>query len=240
MTRSRAQIPIEPAAPRRSTSRDFVPWRFSDACRRRAWMGSSCRRPKTCTEADSCGAADVRSSFDHLIGAGEQRRRHLKPQRLRSLEIDHQLVFGWALHRKIGRFLALEDAIDVARPRADIDRQFGAIANRPPPATKGVQSRSRATCAGPQVDDQIRDVAPPTRCRQDQAAIREPAKAVDGSSISPASLTLMGINSTRSDAMRAGSHAGQDPKRRPECSRRREAPPHPVAGLQCFFRHRIL
>src|SRR6516165_945643 len=26
--------------------RDFVPWRFSDACRRRAWMAASCRRPR--------------------------------------------------------------------------------------------------------------------------------------------------------------------------------------------------
>src|SRR5882762_6488178 len=34
------------------TSRDFVPWRFSDAGRRSAWIASSCRRPKTCTEAE--------------------------------------------------------------------------------------------------------------------------------------------------------------------------------------------
>src|SRR5882757_5220069 len=31
------------------TSRDFVPWRFSDAGRRSAWIASSCRHPKTCT-----------------------------------------------------------------------------------------------------------------------------------------------------------------------------------------------
>ena len=31
------------------TSRDFVPWRFSDAGRRSAWIASSCRRPKTYT-----------------------------------------------------------------------------------------------------------------------------------------------------------------------------------------------
>src|SRR5216684_1743753 len=31
-------------------SRDFVPWRFSDAGRRSAWIASSCRHPKTCTE----------------------------------------------------------------------------------------------------------------------------------------------------------------------------------------------
>src|SRR5882762_6042112 len=31
------------------TSRDFVPWRFSDAGRRSAWIASSCRHPKTYT-----------------------------------------------------------------------------------------------------------------------------------------------------------------------------------------------
>ncbi|HEY2884527.1 MAG TPA: alcohol dehydrogenase catalytic domain-containing protein, partial [Rhizomicrobium sp.] len=39
-------IPIEPAAPPLPTKRDFVPWRFSDACRRRTWMATSCRRPR--------------------------------------------------------------------------------------------------------------------------------------------------------------------------------------------------
>jgi hypothetical protein len=34
------------------TSRDFVPWRFLDAGRHSVWKGSSCRRPKTCTNSD--------------------------------------------------------------------------------------------------------------------------------------------------------------------------------------------
>src|SRR5229473_7878262 len=34
------------------TSRDFVPWRFSDAGRRSAWIASSCRHPKTYTLTD--------------------------------------------------------------------------------------------------------------------------------------------------------------------------------------------
>jgi hypothetical protein len=34
------------------TSRDFVPWRFSGAGRRSAWIASSCRRPKTYTIAE--------------------------------------------------------------------------------------------------------------------------------------------------------------------------------------------
>jgi hypothetical protein len=33
-------------------SRDFVPWRFSDAGRRAVWLARSCRRPKTCTQPD--------------------------------------------------------------------------------------------------------------------------------------------------------------------------------------------
>jgi hypothetical protein len=34
-----------------------VPWRFSDAGRRSAWIVSSSRRPKTCTGRDICTAA---------------------------------------------------------------------------------------------------------------------------------------------------------------------------------------
>jgi hypothetical protein len=61
-----------------------------------------------------CQKRTFRHSFDHLVGAGEQRRRNREAQRLGSLEIDHQLVFGRRLHRQIGRLLALEDAIDIA------------------------------------------------------------------------------------------------------------------------------
>jgi hypothetical protein len=45
-----------------------VPWRFSDAGYRSAWLDRRCRRPKTCTLADSCSAAKS-TLFDHRVGA---------------------------------------------------------------------------------------------------------------------------------------------------------------------------
>src|SRR5919198_2528904 len=47
--------------------------------------------------------------FDHLVGGGEQRWRHFEPKCFCSLEIDHQLEFGWLLHRQIGRALTPEN-----------------------------------------------------------------------------------------------------------------------------------
>jgi len=53
-------------------------------------------------------------SFDHLIGAGEQRGRDRETEGIGRLAIDYKLVLGRRLNRKVGRLLALEDAIDIA------------------------------------------------------------------------------------------------------------------------------
>ena len=58
-------IPIALAASQCPTSRDFVPWRFSDAGRRSAWIASSCRHPKTCTGADITPPAPQLSAGPH-------------------------------------------------------------------------------------------------------------------------------------------------------------------------------
>ena len=43
-------------------------------------------------------------SFDHLVGAGDQWRRQLDPERLRSLQIHDQIEFGGLLNRQVARF----------------------------------------------------------------------------------------------------------------------------------------
>src|SRR5499427_6417359 len=54
-------------------------------------------------------------SLDHLVGARKHCCRHVQAKRLRSFEVDEQLVLGWCLHRKVSGFLALENAIDITR-----------------------------------------------------------------------------------------------------------------------------
>src|SRR6516165_5475312 len=45
-------------------------------------------------------------SFDHLVGASEQRRRHIHAKCPGSLEVNRKLILGRRLDRKIGRLLA--------------------------------------------------------------------------------------------------------------------------------------
>src|ERR1700756_5649030 len=42
-------------------------------------------------------------SFDHLVGAGEQRRRHVETERIRGFEVDHQFQARGKLDREIAR-----------------------------------------------------------------------------------------------------------------------------------------
>src|SRR5450631_1814362 len=75
------------------TSRDFVPWRFSDAGRRSAWIASSCRHPKTYTGRDSCTAQQKLSLFDQFVGPVEKRFRNCDAECVGGLKIDQEFEF---------------------------------------------------------------------------------------------------------------------------------------------------
>ena len=59
-------------------------------------------------------ATNNNSSFDHRVGASKQHWRQFDADRLRRLEVDHQLVLRRCLHREVGRLLSPENAIDIS------------------------------------------------------------------------------------------------------------------------------
>jgi hypothetical protein len=74
--------------------------------------------------------------FDHLIGAGEHNCRDLDAERLGGLEVNDQLVLGRRLHRQVGWFLALEEAIDVGGGLRVLSMKSGPYETNRPAATK--------------------------------------------------------------------------------------------------------
>ena len=71
-----------------------------------------------------------RSLFDHLIGAGEQRRRHREAECLGSFEVDHQLILSWRLHWQLSRLLTLQHATNLVGCQSKLFGDIGAITHQ--------------------------------------------------------------------------------------------------------------
>src|SRR5262245_5277981 len=61
---------------------------------------------------DICSAANC-TLFDYLVGTGKHTRRYFQAKCFGSLDVEHGFVFRRSLHRKVGWFLAFQDAVDV-------------------------------------------------------------------------------------------------------------------------------
>jgi len=68
-----------------------------------------------CGPASSAGRAVAWPSFDHLVGAGKQRWRHVKAKSLGGFEVNYQLQLGRLLNWQIAGCFASKDAIDIVR-----------------------------------------------------------------------------------------------------------------------------
>ena len=82
--------------------------------------------------------------FDHMIGAGEQRKRERNPKRLGSFEVKNQLDLDGLLDRQISRFVTFEAELQgVVAPVCHMPRRRGGIIR--PPLTRAY-SRERRFC----------------------------------------------------------------------------------------------
>jgi hypothetical protein len=99
---------------------------------------------------------EVVASFDHFVGAGEQRGRNSEAEGLRGFEIDDERILCRRLHRKVDRLLAHEDAVDIARGPTELVEEVSAV--REKTASSGIKAGvvdGRQAMLGRQRDDQL-------------------------------------------------------------------------------------
>jgi hypothetical protein len=66
--------------------------------------------PKPAVSGCSKNPLSKASLFDHLIGAGEERRRNVEPQNSRGGQVDEEVELGRLNNRQVSRLLTAEDA----------------------------------------------------------------------------------------------------------------------------------
>jgi hypothetical protein len=125
--------------------------------------------------------AVIRDLLDYLVGAGEQRVRHIEAERLGCLKIDDQLILGRGLHRKVRGLLPLENAVHVASRSPGLLQNIIAIRDQ---AAAGDEATPvidrRQFVLGRKRDDQFAMGHCQRARRQDEAAIWGAGKRRDG------------------------------------------------------------
>jgi hypothetical protein len=79
---------------------------------RHRWLLAARReRPRGCRTAEQ--RDELASSFDHLVGAGDERQRNGEAEGLCGLEVDDQLHFRRLLDRQVGGLRSLENSAGI-------------------------------------------------------------------------------------------------------------------------------
>src|ERR1700682_297599 len=77
----------------------------------------------------SCHDQTSRASFDHLVGAAEQREWHCEAERLGGLEVYEQLNFRRLHDRQVGRLHASENFPGISTEQTVIFRFIASVAD---------------------------------------------------------------------------------------------------------------
>src|SRR5580704_11855551 len=99
--------------------------------RRPAVVRSTPQERTSRTRAVTSEKCQQATSFDHLVGAGDEGSRKIEAEGFCRLQVNHQIIFGRSLDRKIGRLLALENAIDITGRAPKLVDAIGPVENQP-------------------------------------------------------------------------------------------------------------